>query len=136
MIKEIIIKTNKKEEIIDVTREITKVVKESGIKEGLCTIYVKHATAAIIINENYDPNLRQDILDCLNKLIPQGIWRHDKIDDNAAAHIKASILGPSETIIIKDNNLELGTWQSPALVELDGPRERIVLVEIIKEAVK
>jgi secondary thiamine-phosphate synthase enzyme len=104
-------------------------VKQSGIRDGVCLIYVPHATAAIAINENADPNVCDDILDALGKMIPEGRWRHDRIDDNAAAHIKATILGPSELVPVRAGRLGLGTWQSIMLVELDGPRDRTVIVE-------
>jgi len=129
---EFIIQTSKKEECIDITTHLKDLLKKTNIENGLLNVYTPHATAAIIINENADPNIQDDFLSALNKLIPQGIWKHDKLDGNAASHIKASIIGPSETIHIKDGNLQLGTWQSPMLVELDGPRERKVIVKIIK----
>ena len=129
---EFIIKTKKREEVIDITREVEKIVSASKIKEGICIAYVSHATAALTINENADPNIALDFLDALNKLIPQGIWRHDKIDNNGAAHIKAAIIGPDIMIPIKDSKLQLGTWQSLIFVELDGPRDnRRVIVSII-----
>jgi secondary thiamine-phosphate synthase enzyme len=91
---------------------------------------VPHATAAVILNENADPNVCQDILDALGRLIPEGAWRHDRIDSNAAAHIKATILGPSEALPVEGAQLRLGTWQSLMLVELDGPRERTGIVQV------
>jgi secondary thiamine-phosphate synthase enzyme len=91
---------------------------------------VPHATAAVAINENADPNIGEDLQEALAKLIPEGVWRHDRIDDNAAAHIKAAIIGPSEMVPVKNGTLLLGTWQSLMLVEFDGPRERKVLVQI------
>jgi len=128
----ITISTSKKQEMIDITQQIKDIVKKSKINKGLCNIYVRHATAAIIINENADPNICLDIIDALNKLVKEGVWRHDKIDNNAASHIKATILGPSETIPIKNNELQLGTWQAPMLVELDGPRSnRKIVVSIV-----
>jgi len=127
------IQTTKKEECTDLTTHLEEILKKSNIKDGLLSVYTPHATAAIIINENADPNIQDDFLSALNKLIPQGVWKHDKLDGNAASHIKASILGPSETIHIKNGELRLGTWQSPMLVELDGPRERKIIVKIIKE---
>ncbi len=129
--EKISIKTSKREELIDLTDEVKDLVENDFT--GFCNIYVRHATAAIIINENYDPALCQDILDCLNKLIPQGIWQHDKIDNNGAAHIKAAILGPSESIPVKNGKLLLGTWQGIALVELDGPKQREIIVSFLKE---
>ena len=129
---EIILSTSKKQELIDITNKISSVIKKSKIKNGLCNIFAAHATAAIIINENYDPNICLDLIDALNKLVPSGIWRHDRIDDNADAHIKSAILGPSETIPIKNGSLELGRWQSVAFAELDGPRnDRKIIITII-----
>ena len=118
----ITISTSKKQELIDITDEVNAIVCKSKVKEGLCNIFATHATAAIIINENYDPNICLDIIDALNSMVKEGGWRHDRVDNNAASHIKSAILGPSETIPIKDGELQLGTWQSPMLVELDGPR--------------
>ena len=99
------IQTTKKQEMIDLTIKIEEILKKSKIKNGLLNIYTPHSTVAVIINENHDPNICKDILNSLNKLIPEGVWLHDKIDNNAAAHIKASILGPSETIPIKEGKL-------------------------------
>ena len=124
------ISTSKKQELIDITKEVSSIAKKSGIKNGICHIFAMHSTAAIIINENYDPNICLDLLDALNSIIPKGKWRHDKIDGNADAHIKASILGPSEMIPIKDGKLQLGKYQSPMVVELDGPRTREIIVQI------
>ena len=122
MQEEFTISTTKKQELVDITGKINSIIKNSEIKNGLCNIFTAHATAAIIINENYDPNICLDLLDSLNKLIPSGIWRHDMIDGNADSHIKAAILGPSETIPIKNGELQLGQWQSCMFAELDGPR--------------
>ncbi len=128
----ITISTSKKQELIDITDKVHEIVKKSKVKEGICNIFAMHATAAIIINENADPNICLDIIDSLNKVVKEGIWRHDNIDNNAASHIKSSILGPSETIPIKNNELQLGTWQSPMFVELDGPRSnRKIVVTIV-----
>jgi secondary thiamine-phosphate synthase enzyme len=129
MIKEIAIKTTKNNEVIDITSKVQKIVEESKIKQGFAIIYVKHATCAITINENYDPNICTDLLNSLNKLIPEGVWLHDKIDNNAAAHIKSAIIGPSELIPIKDGKLTLGTWQNIILMDLDGPRQRKVIIK-------
>ena len=102
------------------------------IKDGLCLIYTPHATAAVIINESWDPNIGDDFLDALNELIPEGKWRHDRVDGNAAAHIKAAILGPSETVLVKNGELVLGRWQNIFFVELDGPRERREVIVYVK----
>ena len=134
MHEEIVLSTSKKQELIDITDNINSILKKSKIKNGICNIFAAHATAAIIINENYDPNICLDLLDSLNKLIPSGIWRHDKIDGNADAHIKSAILGPSEIIPIKNSKLGLGQWQSVMFAELDGPRQnRKIIVTIIGE---
>ena len=133
MQEQIIISTSKKQEMIDITGKINSIIKKSRINSGLCNIFAAHTTAAIIINENYDPNICLDLINALNKLIPSGIWRHDKIDNNADSHIKSAILGPSETIPIKNGKLELGRWQSIMLAELDGRRERKIIVTIISD---
>jgi secondary thiamine-phosphate synthase enzyme len=128
----ITLSTTKKQELIDITDEVNSVVRKSKVNKGLCNIFAIHATAAIIINENADPNICLDTIDALNKLIEEGIWRHDSIDNNAASHIKATILGPSETIPINNGKLQLGTWQGIQLFELDGPRQnRKIVVTII-----
>ena len=131
MLKEITVSSNKKQEIMDITKDIKKVIAGAKVKEGICVVYTTHATAAVIINENWDPNVMLDIIEALDKLIPQGKWKHDKVDGNGAAHIKSAIIGPSETIVIKDGKLVLGRWQDIMLCDFDGPRERKVLVKII-----
>jgi secondary thiamine-phosphate synthase enzyme len=127
----ITISTSKKQELVDITDKVNAIVEKSKVKQGLCSIFTTHATAAIVINENADPNICLDTIDALDKLVKEGIWRHDSIDNNAASHIKSTILGPSETIPIKNSSLQLGTWQSSMLVELDGPRNRKIIVQII-----
>jgi secondary thiamine-phosphate synthase enzyme len=93
---------------------------------------VLHATAAIVVNENDDPNIGVDLLRALNQVIPEHDgWLHDRVDDNAQAHILAATLGPAETIAVEDGELVLGRWQGVMLVELDGPRERTVAVTVI-----
>jgi secondary thiamine-phosphate synthase enzyme len=124
------IHTQKTQEMVDITAQVAEVVQRSGVRNGLCLVYVPHATAAVVINENADPNVCQDILDALGRMVPEGAWRHDRVDNNAAAHIKATILGPSETVPVRDGSLQLGTWQSLMLVEFDGPRERTLIVEV------
>ena len=129
---EITVSSTKREELIDITSKVKDIVKESKIKQGICTLYAPHATGAIIINENADPNICDDILEALKDLIPAGKWRHDRIDNNADAHIKSSIIGSSATIPIKDNQLQLGTWQDIFMADLDGPREsRKIIITII-----
>ncbi len=128
--KDFFVKTARKYQVIDITPRVQEIVEQDGSTDGLCCVFVPHATAAVTINENADPNIGEDLHDALAKLIPEGVWRHDRIDGNAAAHIKAAILGPSETVPVKDRRLALGTWQSLMLVEFDGPRQRRVIVQI------
>src|SRR5512134_2151172 len=92
------VRTRRGQEVVDITARIVDIVSRSAIAEGLCTVFVRHATAAIIINENADPGFKADVVTALDRLFPQGVWEHDKIDDNGAAHLKATILGPSETV--------------------------------------
>jgi len=127
------VSTQGKQSLTDINDEVKKAVKMSGVKNGLVNIYVSHATAAIIINENADPNICVDLLQALNKAFPDHAgYLHDSIDNNAGAHIKAAVLGPSETIPLKDGKLQLGTWQSLMLACLDGPRDRRIIVKIIE----
>jgi len=129
---EFTVSTSKKYDMVDVTDKVKEIVKKSKINDGIVNVYVTHATAAIVINENYDPNVCTDVLNALDKLVPEGRWLHDRVDGNAASHIKASILGPSETVPVREGKLQLGTWQSIMLVELDGPRSnRRVVVSVV-----
>jgi len=127
----ITVSTSKKQEMIDITNQVASIVKKSGLKSGLCHIYSMHSTAAIVVNENADPDISLDTIDALNKLVAKGIWRHDKLEGNADAHIKATILGPSRTIPAKDGKLQLGTWQGISVFELDGPRKREIAVTVL-----
>jgi secondary thiamine-phosphate synthase enzyme len=127
---ELHIRTTSKRTLVDITADIAAVVAKSGLEEGLCHVYVAHATAAIVVNENDDPNVCVDLLDALDRLVPSGIWRHDRVDGNAASHIQAAILGPGETIPIRRGELCLGRWQAIMLAELDGPRERRILITL------
>lgn len=125
------IHTQTSSQVVDVTHRVADVVGESDVQEGLCQVYVPHATAAIVVNESADPEIGNDLLDLLDRLIPAGKWRHDRIDDNGAAHLKASVLGPGETVPIVNGQLALGTWQAIMLVELDGPRDRTIRVTLV-----
>jgi len=127
---ELRIRTTTKRELVDITADVAAVVSKSKLSEGLCHVYVAHATAAIIVNENDDPNVCVDLLDALDRLVPAGIWRHDRVDGNAASHIQAAILGPGETVPVHEGRLCLGRWQAVMLAELDGPRERRVIVTL------
>jgi secondary thiamine-phosphate synthase enzyme len=124
------IRTTAKRQMIDVTDRVAEVVARAGVDEALCSVYTPHATAAVVVNENDDPNVCVDVLDALDRLIPAGMWRHDRVDGNAASHIQATILGPGETIPVHAGKLALGTWQAVMLVELDGPRDRRLIVTV------
>ena len=130
--KSFAIRTHSHNEVIDVTEQVRAALSEAEIKKGQCTVYTPHATAAVTINENADPNIGTDFLNALRKMvIEHGEWLHDRIDNNAAAHIKASLIGPSETIPISEGKLELGTWQNIFLCEFDGPRTRTLIVSVL-----
>jgi len=132
MLKEITIKTNTQTQILDITAQVQKVVEESGITEGLCCVFVPHTTAGVTINENADPSVKQDIVMELNKVIPfDDNYSHS--EGNSAAHIKASIIGSSVNIPVKNNNLLLGTWQGICFCEFDGPRTRKYYVKIMQD---
>jgi len=131
MLKEISIKTIIQTQILDITAQVQKVVRESGIIEGLCCVFVPHTTAGVTINENADPSVKQDIVMELNKIIPFND-HYSHLEGNSAAHIKASIMGFSVNIPVKNNYLLLGTWQGICFCEFDGPRQRKFYVKIIK----
>ncbi len=127
------VRSSQAKQCIEITERVREIVRKSGVKSGLCQVMVLHATAAIAINENDDPNIGVDLLTALDRAIPDHAgWLHDRIDNNAQAHIKAAILGPSELIPVADGDLLLGTWQGLMLIELDGPRStRRVAVSLI-----
>lgn len=131
----ITISTSKKHELVDITSKVSEIVSNSKVKEGICFIYVPHATAGVTINENADPNIQTDIIKAVNKIVPEHDgYLHDSIDNNAAAHIKSTLIGVSTHIPISNSRLQLGTWQAIMFVELDGPRSnRKIIVQIIKQ---
>ena len=129
--REIKVVSKKRIEMIDITSNIEDIVDSSDIQKGLAVIYVPHTTAGITINEGADPSVQRDIIVTLNKLVPEsGDYHH--MEGNSDAHIKASILGSSVSVLINNNKLVLGTWQHIFLFEGDGPRNRKVYLDIIK----
>lgn len=129
---DIVVATERERSLVDVTEAVRAEVRRSGVRVGLCALYAQGATAALMIQENDDPNITLDVLDCLDAMAPQGRWRHDRVDSNGAAHIQAGIVGPSESIPIRDGRLGLSTWQNVFLCDFDGPREsRHILVTIV-----
>jgi secondary thiamine-phosphate synthase enzyme len=134
MQKIIIIRTNKKNGLFDITSDVVSMIKSSRVKTGIASVYVRGSTAAIMIQENWDQSVQNDVVTLLSRMIPSGIWEHDHQDNNGDAHLKAGLIGPSETIPIIDSNPGLSTWQNIFLCEFDGPRERReVVVTIIAD---
>ncbi len=118
------ISTDKPNGLYDITGTVAKIVEKSQIQSGFLNVYVQGATAAIMIQENWDESVQTDVLNLLKKLIPSGVWLHDHQDNNGDAHLKAGIVGPSETIPIIDGKLGLSTWQNIFICEFDGPRNK------------
>jgi secondary thiamine-phosphate synthase enzyme len=134
MRKIIFISTHKRNALYDITEEVRGIVKDNKIQNGLVHIYVRHATAAIMIQENWDESVQTDVVDLLSKLIPKGVWKHDEQDNNGDAHLKSGIVGPSETVPIIEGELALGRWQNIFLCEFDGPKsKREILVTLIAD---
>ena len=126
------VETEQSEQAIDITAQVREAVKRAGVERGICHLMVLHSTAAVAINETADPNIGVDVLTALDRVVQRrSNWLHNRIDDNAPSHIKASILGPSELISVSDGELVLGTWQGIWLFEFDGPRTRKVSVNTI-----
>jgi len=131
MLKEISISTHSRTELVNVDREVMEVVKESGVQEGTCLVWVPHTTAGVTINENADPNVVRDILYETEKVIPfQDGYHHT--EGNSAAHIKSSLFGPSLSLVVTGGKLLLGTWQSIYFCEFDGPRSRRLFVKVVE----
>ena len=124
------VKTSSKTELIDITSKVAKWVKDSGVSEGLCMLYVPHTTAAITINESADPSVRSDIMMVLNQIIPwDANYKH--LEGNSPAHVKSTLVGASELVAIENGSLVLGTWQGLFFCEFDGPRTRKVDLRIL-----
>ncbi|MHB0913798.1 MAG: secondary thiamine-phosphate synthase enzyme YjbQ [Armatimonadota bacterium] len=127
--KKISVKTSARSELVDITRKVEEAVRESGLSDGICTVYVPHTTAGVTINENADPDVVTDIIATLNRLVPQDAgYRH--AEGNSDAHVKASMMGFSATVLVEGGRLLLGTWQDIYFCEFDGPRQRQVYVRV------
>ena len=134
MREHITIATHQREALVDITEEVADAVHASGIDNGIVTVYAQGATAAIMIQENWDDSVQTDVVNFLRKLIPKGVWLHDQQDGNGDAHLKAGLVGPAETIPIIDGKLGLSRWQNIFFCEFDGPRsERTIVCTIIKD---
>lgn len=122
------ISTGKRETLVDITTQVKSVVSASGITNGVVSIYAQGATGAIMIQENWDQSVQNDVISFLRQIIPQGVWEHDQQDGNGDAHLKAGLVGPSETIPIIDTELGLSRWQNIFFCEFDGPRQKRTIV--------
>ncbi|MBI3948561.1 MAG: YjbQ family protein [Armatimonadetes bacterium] len=125
------VRTSKPTEMVDITARVSEAVRRSGVSEGLCTVFVAHTTAGVTINENFDPDVRHDFLGALERMVPLASpdYRHD--EGNSAAHVKASLVGSSATVIVAAGRLQLGTWQALFFCEFDGPRSREAWVKVM-----
>jgi secondary thiamine-phosphate synthase enzyme len=129
-VKRISIKTQAKQELIDITSQVERAVREEGLEEGLCSVFVPHTTAGVLINENADPSVREDILMMLGRLIPQSShYKHS--EGNSPAHIKSSLVGSSVQVPVSGGRLMLGTWQGIIFCEFDGPRTREAWISLM-----
>jgi len=126
------IKTGTHEGLYDITAQVEQVVQQSGVVAGLVNVYAQGATAGIMIQENWDDSVQSDVIALLRKLIPNGVWQHDRQDGNGDSHLKSGIVGPSETIPIIDGKMGLSTWQNIFFCEFDGPRKsRTIAVTVL-----
>ena len=133
MLVKLSVSTSQHTQMVDITHLIQKAVADSGIREGICTVFIPHTTAAVTINENADPDVVRDFTMEINKIVPwEDGYRH--IEGNSAAHLKASMIGFSQQIIIEEGRLLLGTWQGIWFCEYDGPRRRSVYVKLMGDA--
>jgi len=125
------VNTRSQTELVDITAEVGRMVAKSGVRQGLCMVYVPHTTAGVTINESADPSVRADLLMVLNQMVP---WKADyrHLEGNSPAHIKSSLVGTSQTVAIENGTLVLGTWQGIFFCEFDGPRQRSVHLRIME----
>ena len=129
------LKTTARETLVDITEQVRAVVGHSGIRDGLVSVYAQGATAAIMVQENWDESVQTDVVTFLARLIPKGVWLHDAQDGNGDSHLKSGLVGPSETIPLLDGQLGLSTWQNIFFCEFDGPRnDRSIVVTVIADA--
>ncbi len=121
--KTVVVSTSLPIELVDITAQVQDIVTEAGVVDGICSVFLRHTTASLLINEN-EPGLLEDIVAVVGELFPQRAYHHDRVDNNARAHLVAALMGGSLAIPIADGKLVLGTWQSIFFLELDGPRPR------------
>lgn len=134
MHKTITIATHQREVLVDITDQVKSVIRQSGVSDGLVSVYAQGATAAIMIQENWDESVQADVIQLLRKMIPNGVWEHDKQDGNGDAHLKSGLVGPSESIPMINGEPGLSTWQNIFFCEFDGPREeRRIVVTVLAD---
>ncbi|MFC1826592.1 secondary thiamine-phosphate synthase enzyme YjbQ [Thermodesulfobacteriota bacterium] len=134
MRQNISVSTSRREELVDITAQVQEIVTHSRVENGLVVLYVQGATAAMMIQENWDESVQTDVVNLLQRLIPRGAWLHDQQDGNGDSHLKAGLVGPSESIPIIDGKIGLSRWQNIFLCDFDGPRtERQVVCTIIRD---
>ena len=124
------VKTQNRTELIDITSDVNRIIQKSEADEGLCMLYVPHTTAAVTINESADPSVRRDILMVLNQMVP---WKADykHMEGNSPAHVKSSLVGASQTVVVENGKMVLGTWQGIFFCEFDGPRSRKLQLKFV-----
>ena len=131
--EKITVSTNRREELVDITHQVSQIVQNNGIRNGLVNVYAQGATSAIMIQENWDDSVQSDVVRFLAEIIPRGVWLHDRQDGNGDAHLKAGLVGPSETIPVIEGALGLSRWQNIFLCEFDGPRRmRLIVCTLIE----
>jgi secondary thiamine-phosphate synthase enzyme len=130
----IMLRSREREARLEFTKEVSEIVSESSVREGVCVLFVRHTTAGLTVNENADPDVPRDMLHALRTLIPQHGMGFKHGEENSDAHIKASLAGPSVTVPFADGRLLLGRWQGIFLCEFDGPRRREVVLSIIGDS--
>ena len=129
------LQTHQREILVDITPQVKAVVRSSGIENGLVNVYAQGATAAIMIQENWDDSVQTDVVDLLAKVIPRGVWLHDAQDGNGDSHLKPGLVGPSETIPLVNRQMGLSTWQNIFFCEFDGPRsDRRVVISVLADS--
>jgi secondary thiamine-phosphate synthase enzyme len=127
--KEITVQTNSPTEMIDITELVQAIISDNKIKSGICVVFTPHTTAAVTINENADPDVTHDIINAMRKILPPGI-QYKHAEGNSPAHVKSSLVGVSELVLVENGHLVLGKWQAIFFCEFDGPRKRQIIVKL------
>jgi secondary thiamine-phosphate synthase enzyme len=131
MMVELEIRTRAQHELQDVTQLVQQVLRDKGVEEGVCHLFVPHTTAGLTLNENWDPDVQRDLLRALEAMVPAVPFRHG--EGNSPAHLMATLVGASETLLVRGGRLALGSWQGVYLAEFDGPRRRRMLLKILPD---